>query len=229
MNFIGRYALIAGTLVLLVGVGLILSQDLFRKQAVFSRPVQNLMPASSDMPGWQTQYLPIADTPELQKRVLDLLDYDDAVYVTYTKGDLRVSVYLAYWKPGKVSPRSIARHTPDVCWTLAGWDCIKRQELPTFRFGTYEGKQTEYRVFTANGRTEYVVFWHVFGDEIVSYHTGWRPPWDATITDFLRWGNQQKLEQYFLRVSSNRPLTEFRDCAPLLHIISQFSQISKPL
>lgn len=227
MTKTGLTTLVLGILILGAGLCLNFLQNQFRQEAKFSGKLQDLLPKPDELPGWQVKYESIAETPEMQKRVLDILDYDDIAYTIYLKGDFRVSIYLAYWRPGRVTPRSVARHTPDVCWTLAGWECRKRIEFEFLRLGEIEFRHTEYRSFTIDGQTEHVAFWHVFGDEIVSYHTGWRPPWYATISDFLRWGNQQKKEQFFLRVSSNRPLEQFGVSDPMRRIISKFSQITR--
>lgn len=195
--------------VLVGALALLATASRFQQKQKFNGELKQLLPASGDVPGWQVTHAPIAETPEMRKRVLDILDYDDAIYVIYTKGDIRVAVYLAYWKPGRVSVRSVARHTPDVCWTLAGWNCIMREELDAVAIGDRPIGHTESRSFKMLGQTEHVAFWHLAGDEVVSFRTGGRPPWYAAIGEFARWGNQFKQEQFFLRISSNRPLPEF--------------------
>lgn len=203
--------LLVSFLVLLVALGLIIFSTRFLQEQKFKGALKELLPTRQDLPGWNLVYAPIADSPEMQKRVLDILDYDDAVYAIYTKGDMRVSVYLAYWKPGKMSVRAVARHTPDVCWTLAGWECTKRDELDSVFVGGKRIGHTESRSFKIQAQTEYVAFWHLAGNEIISYRTGGRPPWHAAIGEFVRWGNQFKQEQFFLRISSNRALPEFME------------------
>lgn len=228
-NKVSIGVLIAGALVLVCSMAFIFFQDRFRPKQTFHASVADLLPKLDKLQDWKVSYLPIAETPEMQKRVLDILDYDDAVYAIYTKGNLRISLYLAYWKPGKVTPRSVARHTPDVCWTLAGWECTKRNEIDRLIVDGMEIRQSEYREFTINKQTEHVLFWHIVGEEVVSYHTGWRPPWYATVTDFFRWGNQQKQEQFFLRISSNCPLSVLSSSQPTIWMVNQFRQISKKL
>lgn len=189
----------------------------------------DLIPAAAGLSGWSVKDAPIADTPEMQRRVDDVLNYDDASYRIYTRGDLRISVYLAYWRPGKMLVRSIAHHTPDVCWTLAGWECIERNTLKSGdqRMGVGVG-HTEHRVFKAHGQTEHVVFWHIAGDQIISYQTGAKPPWHATLTDTFKWGLEQKQEQFFLRVSSNQPLEVFMGTNLLQMILAGFPVIRHP-
>ncbi len=209
----------AGVAILLGALGLIMASGQFRQEPKFHGNVENLIPKPGEIPGWQVTYAPIADTPEMQKRVLDILDYDDAVYAIYTKGDMRISVYLAYWRPGRMPVRSVARHTPDVCWTLAGWKCIMREELDSLMIGSQRFGHTENRSFTIQGQTEHVAFWHLAGTEIISYHTGGRPPWYAAVGEFVRWGNKYKQEQFFLRISSNQSLPEFMETEVVRSIV----------
>src|SRR5690606_27133761 len=48
----------------------------------------------------------------------------------YISGPLRLSVYVAYWEPAKMSSRLVAGQTPDVCWVGAGWTCTPRRPIP---------------------------------------------------------------------------------------------------
>lgn len=217
--------ILVASLVLLLALAFSAFKDRFKQEARFNGPVKNLLPKRDQLLTWRVTDAPIADTPEMRKRVLDILDYDDVAYAIYQKGDLRISIYIAYWQPGKVSVRSVAKHTPDVCWTLAGWECTLREELPALGVGGETLAHTEHRTFAINGQIEHVVFWHIAGDEVVSYHTGGRPPWHAAIGEFIRWGNQFKREQFFLRISSNKPLGEFRETAVMQQITEKFAAI----
>jgi hypothetical protein len=89
-----------------------------------TQPLTSVIP--DQIPGWVVKDLPIAETEEMKKAVDEILNYDDAVYRNYNQGQTTISVYVAYWKPGKMSPRLIAAHTPDVCWVNNGWKCTAR-------------------------------------------------------------------------------------------------------
>jgi hypothetical protein len=69
----------------------------------------------------------IAATPEMKRAVDELLNFDDAAFFTYTKGEDRVSVYIAYWKPGTMPQRLVSGHTPDVCWVGNVWEVRRRE------------------------------------------------------------------------------------------------------
>lgn len=123
---LGRRALFAALGAVLLGaIGLVIYGETRPLERTFYGSVKDLLPKPEDVPGWAVQYLPIADTPEMQAKVNELLNYDDAVYAVYTKGAERVSIYIAYWTPGKMSERLIAGHTPDVCWVGAGWRIVE--------------------------------------------------------------------------------------------------------
>jgi hypothetical protein len=159
---------------------------------------------------------PIASTEELRKAVANLLNFDDGGYRIYALPQGRISIYVAWWRVGRMSPRLVAAHTPDVCWPANGWvrdrsaevkQGALREELRAKGFA--EG---EHRVFTMNGKPEYVVFWHKVGHEILSYKTGYAPPWWAWLDELWRGGLNLKQEQIFVRISSDKPLdTLFAD------------------
>jgi hypothetical protein len=58
------------------------------------------------------------------------------------------------------------------------------------------------------GVPEYVVFWHKVGDEILSYKTGFAPPWWAWLDEMRRGGLNLRKEQLFVRISSDKPLQD---------------------
>jgi len=179
-------------------------------------PLADLLPR--EISGWAVTDQPIADTEEMKKAVGELLNYDDAIFRTYSQGPVTLSVYIAYWKPGKMSPRLIATHSPDVCWVGAGWKCTARDfaylvpsikslassaqqlgpSLPLAQAGTYELK----------GNVQHVLFWHIHNGKIVNYATGKQPPPWAPLADLWREGLNQRGEQSFIRISSNLPAEE---------------------
>lgn len=179
-------------------------------ERTFYGSVKDLLPTAEELPGWKVEYFPIADTPEMQAKVNETLNYDDAVYAIYTRGMERISVYIAYWQPGKMSPRLVASHTPDVCWVRSGWTHVSglssaagdQQSLAGVRKGG------QYRIFRREEGLEYVVFWHWVGREVVSQDWGENgvPRWTAIVRDLMRWPVQQRQEQFLVRISGPQPL-----------------------
>ena len=95
----------------------------------FHGALKDLVPKAEELPRWTLEYCPVAETAEMQKAVGEMLNFDDAVYAIYNNGALRISLYAAYWSPGKMSHRLIAGHTPDVCWVGGGWVKRKAESL----------------------------------------------------------------------------------------------------
>ena len=152
----------------------------------------------------------------MQKAVDELLHFSQACYTDYGLGGLRVSIYVAYWQPGRMPHRLIAGHTPDVCWVGGGWECLaRRTELVPTAAPRGHTLTMEGRAYSLREQTEYVVFCHLVGGKAVSYDTGREPPWYASIADLFTRGLQQRDEQCFVRISSNRPLPEFISTPPV--------------
>lgn len=173
-----------------------------------------LPPAPLD---WTMHQQVIADTPEMKEAVNELLNFDDAVYVDYIgPNQERLSVYIAYWTPGKMSHRLIASHIPDICWIGNGWKKIEdtntSQFLPNLPVG-------EARVFSTGSKLEYVWYWHIVGGDSIRYISGQAPPWHAFISDMAKKGLNQRQEQIFIRISSERPISNFLNTPILPQLI----------
>jgi len=220
-------------LLLVSAIGLVAYGTLQVPIPKFNGNLRDLLPPPP--PGWTMKEKPIADSPEMKEAVAELLNFDDGVFVDYTQGITRLSVYIAYWRPGKMSHRLVAGHTPDVCWVGGGWKKLHAGSTPALAVTAASHSQLnplpsvattqahaiptgEERTFTAQGTTEYVWFWHLVGQESKSYGTGTTPPWYATITDLFAKGLNQRDEQFFIRLSSNVPLSELQT-GPVLHAV----------
>lgn len=173
----------------------------------FHGSVQGLLPRPEEVPQWRLSFQPIADTPEIQARVNEELNFDEGVYAVYQRGNMRLAVYIAYWQPGRMSHRLVAGHTPDVCWVTSGWrkrESLSGVALPDGRGGHL--LPVEQRTMMLNGNTEHVVFWHLLDGVPMNYGTGAEPPWHAMFTDMFTKRLHQKPEQFFIRISSNEPV-----------------------
>lgn len=160
--------------------------------------------------GYAVNDEPIATTDEMKRAVGELLNFSDAVYRIYQAPGRRVSVYVAWWEAGKMSPRLVAAHTPDVCWPGVGWTRAPEREKHLEGLGRELSlggfAPAEMRVFVTRETPEYVVFWHRVGDRMLSYKTGGAPPWWAWLDELWRDGLAGRKSQLFVRVSSDVPL-----------------------
>lgn len=291
-----RQVLIASlSVVLVAALAFVAFGSWLPPRQAFRGTMKDLVPQAEELPRWTLEYRPVAETAEMQKAVGEILNFDDAVYAIYDNGGLRVSIYAAYWSPGKMSHRLIAGHTPDVCWVGGGWVRRKAESLgmkiESRKEGAEErtaargqkpddggqttedrgqlvrrslgeggrsevggqrpeaGRQTtesggrlaatklegrrregetavlpmEYREFQLGGQTEYVVFGHMVGGRSMSYGTGGLPPWYGFLGDLWARGFQQREEQFFVRISSNRSLAEFKDAPPVQVFLRRLS------
>jgi hypothetical protein len=195
--------------VLLTAVGLQVVAAL-RVEPVVARPaLKTLLPTA--VAGWTIVDEPIAQTAEMQRAVGELLNFDDALLRSYQRGALRFEVYAAYWKPGKMSERLVAGHTPDVCWVAAGWTPVSRGTPATLDEASADAwlpSGGQYRVFKdTRGAERRVVFWHVAGARRIDYGQG-VPPWWTVFSDLTQRGFGRRSSQYFIRVSANVPWEE---------------------
>lgn len=152
------------------------------------------------MTGWKSEDRPLGETENLEEMVKSTLNYDEAIVRTYRKGGREFTVYVAYWKAGKMSSREVAYHTPDICWPAAGWNRIGSEEnfaVPGFKFAP-----AQYREFVLNDHHEQVLFWHTYNGRTIAYDPIGRPSRFSMLTDLMSRGFRQKGEQYFIRITS---------------------------
>jgi hypothetical protein len=169
------------------------------------RPVPDLRAVLPPLtPGWR-----VVNDDLYQFR--DALRTDHLAQRTYLKhtdaGEVRVIIYLAYWRPGQASVSLVASHTPDACWPGSGWNpqpvAQPREQL------VVDGRRladAEYRMFKFGEDPEFVWFWHLYDGHPISY----RDPYSAweLLRIALRYGFRHDGDQMFIRVSSNRPWRE---------------------
>ncbi len=194
--------------VLITAAGVVIAGKWSPKQPRFTIATRGLYLAEP-VDGWTVEWRPVAETEEVKRAHAEQLNYDDAAFAVYRRADTYISIYAAYWTPGKMSHRLIATHTPDVCWTGAGWECREAGQT------TLGAEPVEHRVFQARDSIEHVAFVHYAGGKPVRYGTLQEPPWHGMVSDIWRRGLAQRDEQLFVRISSNRPLREFEAFAPV--------------
>jgi hypothetical protein len=173
-------------------------------EAQFKGTLEDIMPTSDEVPGWLVTSEAIASTPEMKRAVAEILNFNDSAYHSYRNGEERVSIYVAYWKPGKMPQRQISSHTPDICWVANGWEVKRRESRVVLDHrGERRTQPAEWREMRIGDQTERVLFWHIAGRnarDLSVQPTGWR----AFLSDALNGGFKQKEEQFFIRLSSNR-------------------------
>lgn len=211
-------------LILLAAIGVVLRNAGVHGEKAFNAKLDELLPRKGELPGWTVSHQPIAETEEMKRAVAEQLNYDDAVYAIYAANGLRISVYAAYWTPGKMPYRMIATHTPDVCWVGGGWKCLVRGTQLMAASERSKPLEAEHRVFELGGISEHVIFCHFASGKLLRYETEAHPPWYAMFADVFRTGVHQRGEQLFFRISSNRPYGEFKDALPFRIFVERFTE-----
>jgi exosortase len=180
------------------------------RQAGAVPDLSEILPATP--PGWD-----IVRTEELYP-FTSILQTDHLLQRTYVRRNyparagepLQISVYLAYWAPGEVPVSLVAAHTPAACWPAGGWTELPAVPVATpFAAGARTLPAPEYRAFTQSNFLQNVWYWHLYDGRSITQND----PRSAVALLKLAWnyGFRTAGEQWFVRVSSNRPWDEIKD------------------
>lgn len=180
----------------------------------------------SELPGWEIRDLPLAESEEMQNRVEGILNYTEALFREYRRGDTEFSVYIGYWEPRRMPIRLVQAHTPDICWVRNGWEVEDMEESVRLTCQGMPLMPTESRVMGRDAFTIYVYYWHVVGEDI--YVNRIIGTWDRLdpIKSLFRFGLHQQQEQFFIRISSNRPLSEIWDDPDIQTIVAGLADLA---
>lgn len=175
---------------------------------------------------WSQRDLDVAESAEMKRAVDELLNYDRAIFRKYERGGDNITVYASHWRPRKFHPRLISIHTPDICWVSNGWHMRAADYSYALNISP-EGPAwpAQYREFDAGGETTYVVYWHTVGESLSGYGQGPNSKSDSFLANFFDDVRQGAGEQLFIRISSNRPFTQWKDDAFFLTILNSFRPV----
>lgn len=178
--------------------------------------------------GWTYEDVSIASTPEVAEAVDELLNFSDGVYRVYRSESTgkEIKVYVAYWVPGKMDPRLVGVHSPDVCWVGAGWKQVgdKRRRTLASSSPTAVLSNGHDRTFEIHGQREDVVFWHLVGGQPSRYLEprimggSW---WSAQ--EIFRNPLAPRYEQFFLRISTSGHLDDVANDPMMQRIVEVLS------
>lgn len=163
--------------------------------------------------GWTGRDESLGSTEFLESVTERNLNYDDMVNRVYQRPGEEFGVYIGYWSPGRMPVQKVASHTPDRCWTENGWFCIdyRRDVDLTAASGAqlYPSQWREFRPPSSQDST-YVLYWHLVGGDLYDYGEGLNKSlgpiawWKET----LHYAFKGSADQYFIRLTSNRPFDE---------------------
>jgi hypothetical protein len=140
------------------------------------------------------------------------LQTDHLLQRTYLRntpqGVEQITVYLAYWRAGQAPVSLVASHTPDACWPGSGWELVSGSSGQA-QLNVTDRKlaPAEVRLFLAGKFPQYVWFWHLYDGRPIAF----RDPYSAKalLQIALHYGFSHEGDQLFVRVSSNRPWSDF--------------------
>jgi hypothetical protein len=158
--------------------------------------------------GWIAEDLPIGDTELLKQTSQETLRYDDYIFRRYRRGNVELTVYVAYWHPGKHPPQMIAQHTPDMCWTLNGMTCEEMRFHVRTRIDQRELWPAQWRKFRSpSGEVIYTMFWHLVGQRPFDYGSElYNVPDPVTYwVEAINFALTKRRPQLFFRVTSSEP------------------------
>lgn len=219
-----KYLFLVGALVLL-GAALIQLRPVLQVEVhPQTRPLAQLLPEK--FAGWHVRDEPVAATAEMARAVDELLHYDEALLRFYETGKDFISVYVAYWKPGRFHPRLVATHTPDICWLETG---LKMDHLGTISLPIRDSlfsQAGQYRRFTGRTDMQYVVYWHLVGGRLTGYTDGSLPTGPSFFTHVKHDIKAGQQEQYFIRIATSAPPAQMLQAdTPLALIILQLEKL----
>lgn len=179
--------------------------------------------------GWSAQDQPLGANESLRSAVERTLNYDDYVFRSYRRAGTEFAVYAAYWSVGRMPMEKVASHTPDRCWSENGWRCTKMNYPVTLSTEDGQLKPAYWRIFEPPGGSEphYVMYWHLVGDELYDYGGGFnqRPGIVKWWSDMLRYAMSGSKEQFFIRLTSNRPFEELRGDAGFEQVLMALAEL----
>jgi hypothetical protein len=192
-------------------------------QATLHEALADIIP--SKLSGWKIKDMDMAESPESSARISNFLNFDDAIFRVFEKGDTFVGLYIAYWSPGKASYRWAGAHTPDTCWVLNGWTRTDRAYSIPFQHGDTHFQPAEYGVYEKNGSAQNVYFWHLVGGTAFGYEQEGVPNIFGALLDIKHHGLNLRQEQFFIRLSSNRSLENLKNTQGFNEILDSLTTI----
>jgi hypothetical protein len=208
--------------VLLTGGALLLAGGLFLQvltlrnvrwgDTVSSRATDHLAPRLPEqIPGWECRNEKLGPTEFTAETAKKKLNLDDFLFRSYTRPGRFFTLYIAYWRPGRMPVQRVAAHSPDVCWTGAGWKLQESRTGEVLRAGGVMLRPAQWRKMQFPGQpVQYVAFWHLVDDRLYvqSEYLNSIPSPLAYWREAMYHAFGGRREQYFVRLAASVPFSE---------------------
>lgn len=182
---------------------------------------------ASNLEDWTWEDRPPSDSEAVLDAIEDMLDYDESLYRVYQNGDTIVTLWAAYWSPGKTDMKSVVSHQPEICWVAGGWEVKESRENVELEIPGLELKSGRYRLMSKNERSDtHIVFWHLIGGNSIklsakSVNLGRNL---QIVQQLGIRGLRDRSEQYFFRITSNRPFEDLDSDPDFRRILESLAQ-----
>lgn len=189
-------------------------------------PLAEVLP--SQIQGWDIEDMDLGPTESVTARSHDILRLDDFVNRAYAGSQGRFSVYVAYWKPGKMPVRLVNQHSPDRCWTEVGWVCTDRSWNVEKKVYGEPIQPGQWGVYEINGFAQETYFWHIVAGK-AHWYGGERLNTRSSITsvfsDLINFGGNTHREQFFVRIVSQQSLDELWDVPAFQEVMKSLADL----
>lgn len=205
---LARAVVFGGIFVLIVGIVLQLT---WRVKVLPGKGKHLPQVLPSALTGWASREVSLGTTEAEGGAVEQTLRFDDVYFREFSSALGTISVYVAYWNPGKMPVQLVASHTPDRCWVEGGWQTIQQHHDNRIGGLSVMLRLGEGRVFVAPNNVKLnVQFWQLVGNETFDFGENATP-----VPSAWRWWREASKqifrspeEQYFIRLTSVRPFEE---------------------
>ena len=116
--------------------------------------------------GWALSDLPLSENELLNKRVEEMLNFDNYRFVECTKGGVSLTIFILQWGKGKSGVIETSTHVPDNCFVANGMIMSRKDTIVE-----EEQMVLNWREFESGDDLLNVTYIHRAGDDYITYRS----------------------------------------------------------